>query len=93
MNTRRRRKKTIYGELYTASSRRPFGFGNSNKDDVTSRTIRAIRGNTQCHTAAFKDACCSRVSLKALRGYFASGTKDRHIKLIRSYLDLKPYDS
>jgi len=40
-----------------------------------------------------KDACRSRVSLQALRGYFSSGAKDRHIKLIRNYLGLKPYDS
>src|SRR5690606_18785759 len=28
-----------------------------------------------------------------LRSYYAAGTKDRHIKLIRQHLNLKPYDS
>lgn len=38
-------------------------------------------------------AARSRVSLSELRSYYAAGTKDRHIKLIRQHLNLKPYDS
>lgn len=40
-----------------------------------------------------KKACQSRVSFIELRTYYASGTKDRHIKLIRQHLNLQPYDS
>tara|TARA_R110001599_G_scaffold264269_1_gene464874 strand:+ start:13347 stop:16328 length:2982 start_codon:yes stop_codon:yes gene_type:complete len=40
-----------------------------------------------------KDVSRSRVSIQELRGYFSSGTKDRHIKLIRQYLNIRPYDA
>jgi len=40
-----------------------------------------------------KDNSLSRVSVGELRAYYTSGTKDRHIKLIRKHLSLQPYDS
>ena len=40
-----------------------------------------------------KKQCLSRATQKDIQGYFASGAKDRHVKLIRQYLDIKPYDT
>ena len=40
-----------------------------------------------------KSQCRSRASLKDLQTYYASGAKDRHVKLIRRYLEIKPYDA
>lgn len=34
-----------------------------------------------------------RVSTHELRPYYSSGAEDRHIKLIRGYLNIRPYDS
>lgn len=40
-----------------------------------------------------KKAVRSRSSKTELNAYFSSGAKDRHIKLVRKYLGLKPYDN
>lgn len=40
-----------------------------------------------------KTECRSRVTLKDLEAYYASGAKDRHVKLIRRHLEIKPYDA
>ncbi len=34
----------------------------------------------------------SKVTNKQLKNYYSSGTKDRHVRLIRQYLRIKPYD-
>lgn len=41
--------------------------------------------------AHIKQHIRSRVTLKELQSYFSSGTKDRHVKLIRQHLKIKPY--
>jgi hypothetical protein len=43
--------------------------------------------------AHIKQHIRSRVTLKELQSYYSSGTKDRHVKLIRQYLNIKPYHS
>lgn len=43
--------------------------------------------------AHIKSQCRSRASFKDLQTYYVSGAKDRHVKLIRRYLDIKPYDA
>ena len=40
-----------------------------------------------------KNECRSRASLNDVQAYLASGAKDRHVKLIRGYLEIKPYDA
>lgn len=40
-----------------------------------------------------KKQCLSRATQKDIQGYFVSGAKDRHVKLIREYLDIKPYNA
>lgn len=35
----------------------------------------------------------SRAALKEIQSYYSSGAKDRHVKLIRSYLGIKAYDA
>ena len=40
-----------------------------------------------------KEQCLFRATQKDIQGYFTSGSKDRHVKLIRQYLDIKPYDT
>jgi len=39
-----------------------------------------------------KNQCLSRATLKELQAYFASGAKGRHVKLIRRYIRIKPFD-
>jgi len=36
--------------------------------------------------------CRSRIPLRKVKTYYSSGTKDRHIKLIRQYLNILPFD-
>lgn len=50
--------------------------------DVPTVIINHIRAHSGC-----------RVSIHELRPYYTSGAKDRHIKLIREYLNIRPYDS
>ena len=40
-----------------------------------------------------KNECRSKASLKDVQAYYTSGAKDRHVKLIRHYLNIKPYDA
>lgn len=40
-----------------------------------------------------KNQCRSRATFKDLQTYYVSGAKDHHVKLIRRYLDIKPYDA
>ncbi|MCW8998817.1 MAG: Tn3 family transposase, partial [Kangiellaceae bacterium] len=39
-----------------------------------------------------KNECRSRISLQQLKAYYSSGTKDRHVKLIRKYLNILPFN-
>lgn len=39
-----------------------------------------------------KNESNSRISVQQLKAYYSSGTKDRHVKLIRRYLNIQPFN-
>ncbi|UUA73609.1 Tn3 family transposase [Cellvibrio sp. QJXJ] len=43
--------------------------------------------------AHIKNQCRSRVTLNDLQTYYTSGSKDRHVKLVRRHLNIKAYDT
>jgi hypothetical protein len=43
--------------------------------------------------AHIKSHCRSRATIQNLNAYYASGSKDRHVKLIRQHLNINAYDA